>query len=69
MKGVVIKKSGDKTVTVEVTRVSRHSRYGKKTVSTRRWLVHDPDNRAVAGQWVVFRPTRPLSARKRWVVV
>lgn len=68
MKGVVVKRSGDKTVKVAVTTVSHHPLYGKKVVTTRRYLVHDPDNKAQVGETVIIREFRPLSARKRWVI-
>lgn len=67
--GVVVRKSGDQTASVVVTRVTRHPKYGKKIVSTKKYLVHDPDNVAVAGDQVTIRESRPRSARKRWVLV
>jgi len=69
MKGIVIRKSGDKTVVVETTYVTAHPLYRKKMVRTRRFLVHDPQNKAQVGQAVEAKLTRPLSARKRWVLV
>lgn len=69
VQGVVVRRSGDKTVSVMVTRVIRHPKYGKKLVFTKRYLVHDPENKAEVDQIVVIRETRPLSARKRWIVV
>ncbi|MFH1354089.1 MAG: 30S ribosomal protein S17 [bacterium] len=68
MKGVVVKKSGDKTVAVSVAKERHHGLYGKKIVKTRRFLVHDPDNKAQVGDLVTIRSTRPVSARKRWVI-
>lgn len=68
MKGVVVARSGDKTVAVAVTSVKRHALYGKKMVTTRRFLVHDEGGKAQIGETVTIRSTRPLSARKRWVI-
>ena len=68
MEGVVVRRSGDKTIAVAVTRVTRHPKYGKKVVSTKRYLVHDPENAGVIGEQVILRESRPISARKRWVV-
>lgn len=68
MKGVVVKKSGDKTVAVAVTSVKHHGLYGKKIVKTRRFLVHDSENKAQVGDSVTIRSMRPMSARKRWVI-
>ena len=69
VRGVVVRRSGDKTVSVAVTRVKRHPKYGKRLVSTKRYLVHDPDNVAKVGQKALIRESRPLSARKRWTLV
>jgi len=66
IEGVVVRRAGDKTVTVEVTAVSRHALYMKKIVTTRRYLVHDPDNKAELGAAVKITESRPLSKRKRW---
>jgi len=68
MKGVVVSRSGDKTVVLEAIAVSRHPLYGKKVVKSRRFLVHDPENKAQVGDEIVVRQSRPLSARKRWVI-
>lgn len=69
MNGVVVRRSGDKTVVVETTAVSAHPRYGKHVARTRRYLVHDAQNKAQVGAVVTVRASRPLSARKRWVIV
>jgi small subunit ribosomal protein S17 len=67
--GVVVARSGDKTVSVVVTRTMRHPKYGKKIVRTKKYLTHDPDNAMAVGDQVTIKLTRPLSARKRWIVV
>jgi small subunit ribosomal protein S17 len=69
MKGTIVSRAGDKTVVLEATKISRHPLYGKKIVRTRRYLVHDPENKAQVGDVVTVKETRPLSARKRWVLV
>lgn len=69
MQGMVVKKSGDKTVAVAVARVTTLPPYGKKTTITTRYLTHDPNNQAVVGEKVTITATRPLSRRKRWVIV
>jgi len=69
LSGLVVRCSGDKTVVVEVARVRLHRLYNKRQKQTKRYLVHDPDNTAEIGQAVQIRETRPLSARKRWVIV
>ena len=67
--GVVVSRSGDKTVAVAITRVARHHLYGKNSTVTKKYLAHDPENKAEVGQKVRIAATRPLSARKRWIIV
>ena len=69
MEGVVVRRSGSKTVAVEVTRVYRHPRYSKTITRSKRYLVHDPADTTAVGATVHIRETRPLSARKRWLIV
>lgn len=69
MEGVVVGRSGRKTVAVEVRRVFSHPRYGKTMVRSKRYLVHDPTDAISLGTTVRIVETRPLSARKRWTVV
>ncbi len=69
LQGVVVARSGDKTVAVEVTRVHRHPLYDKKLTRSKRYLAHDGGNAVTVGQTVTIQETRPLSRRKRWLVV
>lgn len=69
IEGVVVRRSGEKTVMVQTTTVSRHAVYGKKTTRSKRYLVHDPDNKAVIGKQVTIKESRPISRHKRWVLV
>lgn len=67
--GTVVARSGDKTVKVEVVRTSKHALYGKQAAHTKRYLVHDPENKAEVGQAVEIQESRPLSRHKRWTIV
>lgn len=69
MTGKVVRRSGDKTVAVLVSRVERHPVYEKRRTRNKTYLTHDPKNEAQVGDEVVIRETRPISARKRWIVV
>jgi small subunit ribosomal protein S17 len=69
LEGVVVRKSGTKTVAVEVVRVIAHALYGKRIKRTKRYLAHDEADTVAVGDTVVIRESRPLSARKRWVVI
>jgi len=67
--GVVVRKSGLKTVAVEIVRVLAHPLYGKRIKHTKRYLAHDESNAIAVGDAVTIQESRPLSARKRWVVM
>lgn len=69
LEGVVVRKSGLKTVAVEIVRVIAHPLYGKRVKQTKRYLAHDESNALSVGDMVTIQESRPLSARKRWVVV
>jgi small subunit ribosomal protein S17 len=69
LEGVVVRKSGSKTVAVEVVRVIAHPLYGKRIKQTKRYLAHDESDATPVGEHVTIQESRPLSARKRWVVL
>ena len=65
-KGVVSRKSGNKTVRVVLSYLTRHPKYGK--ILKRRTVahVHDEDNRAQVGDTVEIVKCRPISKTKTW---
>lgn len=66
--GKVVKRSGDKTISVLAEGRQLHPVY-KKTVKTRRkFLVHDQNNEASVGDKVEIIESRPLSKLKSWVL-
>ena len=65
-RGVVVSSVNDKTVIVAVSRAARHRLYRKVIRQTKRYAVHDPDNRASVGDLVTIEETRPISKTKRW---
>jgi small subunit ribosomal protein S17 len=67
--GVVVSKSGNKTVVVEVERRKRHEQYDKVIRQSKKFHVHDEANTAKVGDQVRIVETRPLSRLKRWRVV
>lgn len=69
LSGVVVSKSGAKTVAVEVVRVAAHPVYGKRIHRTKRYLAHDISDALIVGAKVTIQESRPLSARKRWIVL
>jgi len=62
--GVVVKKSGDKTVSVLVTRQVLHPKYHKTVKRFKKYLVHDEKNELSEGDTVVAIECRPLSKTK-----
>lgn len=68
-KGVVISKSGAKSVVVQVKTRELHPIYGKVVVRTKKLHAHDEADTAKPGDSVVIMETRPLSKMKRWRIV
>jgi small subunit ribosomal protein S17 len=66
--GVVISDARDKTITVEVSDVTRHPRYGKTVPRRKKYHAHDESNDARIGDTVRIVETRPISKSKRWRV-
>ena len=68
-KGVVVSKSGDKTIVVLVERRFRHPLYGKELTEQNKFHAHDEANRAKVGDKVRIEECRPMSRMKRWRLV
>ena len=67
--GVVISDKMDKTITVQVERVSHHPVYNKSIRTATKFKAHDEVNTAKVGDVVRIQETRPLSKTKRWRLV
>ena len=67
--GTVVSDKMEKTVTVAVERQVRHDVYGKSQKRTSTFMAHNENNEAKVGDTVAIAETRPLSRRKRWVVM
>ena len=65
--GTVVSDKMTKSVVVSVERQVRDGLYGKQLRLTSRFMAHDEQN-AKVGDRVALVPSRPMSARKRWVV-
>lgn len=65
-KGVVISKSGNKSIVVLVESRKQHPRYGKTIRQLKKMYVHDEQNQAGVGDKVQIVETRPMSRLKRW---
>ena len=66
--GIVTSDVRDKTITVTVTSRETHPIYGKQYTVSRKFMAHDEKNEAQIGDKVVISETRPLSARKRFIL-
>lgn len=67
--GRVVSNRMDKTVTVAVERLVRHSLYGKYIRRTTKLHAHDENNECQQGDWVAIEECRPLSKSKSWRLV
>lgn len=67
--GRVVSNKMDKTVTVRVESVVRHSLYKKTVKRSKKYKAHDEHNECNVGDLVRIMETRPLSKEKRWRVV
>ena len=69
LSGKVVKKSGDKTVSVLVTRQTTHPIYKKIIRVSKKYLAHDAENTIAVGENVKIQETKPLSKNKSWEIV
>ncbi len=67
--GKVVKKSGDKTISVLVTRQTTHPVYKKIIRVSKKYLAHDSDNKITVGESVKIQETRPISKNKSWEII
>ena len=69
MQGRALRDAKDKTVSVVVERSIRHPLYQKFMKRSKKYLAHDENNLSKEGDIVRIREARPISKRKRFVVV
>ena len=67
--GKVVSNKMQKSATVLVERLVKHPRYHKYSKRRKTYTVHDETNSAQPGDLVVIEESRPISRRKRWVIV
>ena len=68
-RGVVISDKMDKSRVVVFETIKKHPLYKKYLVRRKKYMVHDEKNESKVGDSVLFMETRPLSKRKRWVII
>ncbi|MSO55938.1 MAG: 30S ribosomal protein S17 [Acidobacteria bacterium] len=67
--GVVVSDKMQKSCVVAVEWQVRHGLYGKTERRTSKFVAHDEENTAKVGDQVAIVEGRPMSKRKRWVVI
>ena len=66
--GTVSSDKPDKTIVVTVVTRKTHPIYKKQYSESKKFMAHDEKNEAKLGDRVSIEETRPLSARKRFVL-
>lgn len=66
--GMVSSNKADKTIVVTVQARKTHPLYRKQYTVSKKFMAHDEKNAAQVGDKVAITETRPLSARKRYVL-
>jgi small subunit ribosomal protein S17 len=69
LQGVVVSDKSDKTVIVHVERRVMHPVYKKFVTRSKKYAAHDETNAHKVGETVRIEESRPISKRKRWVVL
>jgi small subunit ribosomal protein S17 len=69
MQGRALRDAKDKTVSVLVERSIKHPLYQKFLKRSKKYLAHDEQNISKEGDIIKIREARPISKRKRFVVV
>ncbi len=64
--GKVVSDRMEKTATVEVVRMFKHTTFKRVVRRRKKYLVHDEENSLRAGDRVRIIESRPLSRKKRW---
>lgn len=67
--GLVVKKSGNKSIVVEVERRLQHAKYKKFVLRTKKYHAHDENNQFVVGDIITIIESKPISKLKRWSAV
>jgi len=69
LEGVVVSDKMEKTAVVAVSTFKAHPKYLKRYLSTKRYKVHDGENKCKVGDKVKIVEVKPVSKDKKWVVV
>ena len=64
--GKVVSTACDKTITIEVVTYRKHPLYKKNVKTTKKYAVHDEENKAKVGDTVKAVSCRPISKTKKF---
>ena len=67
--GKVVSASNDKTITILVETYKKDPKYKKRVKYSKKYAVHDENNKAKVGDIVRVVATKPLSKTKRYSLV
>ncbi len=67
--GEVVSDKMQKSIVVNVTRTIKHPIYQKFSKTDKKYLAHDPEEKAGIGDIVKIEESKPLSKRKRWILL
>lgn len=67
--GEVVSNKMTKTISVVVTRLVKHPKYGKFMKKSSVFKAHDEKQECSVGDRVLIQESRPLSKTKRWTLV
>lgn len=68
-RAIVVSKSGEKSITVQINYTVKHPMYGKYIKRRTKLGVHDENNVAGIGDLVEIAECRPISKSKNWRLV
>ena len=66
LQGVVVSDKQEKTIIVLVERKVMHPVYKKYVKKSKKYAVHDGENKFKSGDKVFIRECRPISKKKSW---
>jgi len=66
--GKVVSTACNKTITIEVVSYRKHPLYKKNVKTTKKYAVHDEENKAKVGDTVKAVSSRPISKTKKFVL-
>lgn len=68
LRGVIVSNKMDKTAVAEVFSLKTDPLYQKKYKTSKKYKIHDPENKLAVGEKVLIEECRPISKLKRWKI-